>query len=140
LIWADRYKPKSVIDLATLTGAVVGALASFATGMMGNDESMKERLKRAGDATYERVWELPIYDEYDELIKSDFADIKNVGGRWGGAITAAMFLKRFTNYPWVHLDIAGTARVDTASDYIPKGATGVGVRLLTRMLKEEASL
>lgn len=140
LIWAERYKPKSVIDLATLTGACVVALGSFATGMMGTDTSMMERLKRAGDATYERVCELPIYDEYDELIKSDFADIKNVGGRWAGAITAAMFLKRFTNYPWVHLDIAGTARVDTAGDYLPKGGTGVGVRLLTRMLKEEASL
>jgi len=140
LIWAEKYKPKSVIDLATLTGACVVALGAFATGMMGTDESMKERLKRAGNATYERVCELPIYDEYDDLIKSDFADIKNVGGRWGGAITAAMFLKKFTNYPWVHLDIAGTARVDSASDYIPKGATGVGVRLLTRMLKEEAGL
>ncbi len=139
LIWAERYKPKSVIDLATLTGACVIALGHVTTGMMGNDTSMMERLKRAGDATYERVCELPIYDEYDELIKSDVADIKNVGGRWGGAITAAMFLKRFTNYPWVHLDIAGTAISDTAGDYIPKGGTGVGVRLLTRMLKEEAN-
>jgi leucyl aminopeptidase len=140
LIWAERYKPKSVIDLATLTGACVVALGNFTTGMMGTDTAMMERLKRAGDATYERVCELPIYDEYDELIKSDVADIKNVGGRWAGAITAAMFLKRFTNYPWVHLDIAGTARVDTVADYIPKGGTGVGVRLLTRMLKEEATL
>ncbi len=139
LIWADRYKPKSVIDLATLTGACVVALGHVTTGMMGNDASMMERLKRAGNATYERVCEMPIYDEYDELIKSDVADIKNVGGRWAGAITAAMFLKRFTNYPWVHLDIAGTAISDTNGDYIPKGGTGVGVRLLTHMLKEEAN-
>jgi leucyl aminopeptidase len=138
LIWAEKYKPKSVIDLATLTGACVVALGHVTTGMMGNDTAMMERLKRAGDATYERVCELPIYDEYDELIKSDVADIKNVGGRWAGAITAAMFLKRFTNYPWVHLDIAGTAISDSNGDYIPKGGTGVGVRLLTRMLKEEA--
>jgi leucyl aminopeptidase len=139
LIWAEQYKPKSVIDLATLTGACVVALGHVTTGMMGNDTSMMERLKRAGDVTYERVCELPIYDEYDDLIKSDVADIKNVGGRWAGAITAAMFLKRFTNYPWVHLDIAGTAISDTASDYIPKGGTGAGVRLLTHMLKEEAN-
>jgi leucyl aminopeptidase len=139
LIWAEKYKPKSVIDLATLTGACVVALGHVTTGMMGTDTSMMERLKRAGDATYERVCELPVYDEYDELIKSDVADIKNVGGRWAGAITAAMFLKRFTNYPWVHLDIAGTAISDTNGDYIPKGGTGVGVRLLTRMLKEEAN-
>ncbi|MDP4199099.1 MAG: leucyl aminopeptidase [Bacteroidota bacterium] len=140
LIWASRYNPKSVIDLATLTGACVVALGHFTTGMMGTDTSMMARLKVAGDTTYERVCELPIYDEYDELIKSDVADIKNVGGRWAGAITAAMFLKRFTDYPWVHLDIAGTARSEAASDYIPKGGTGVAVRMLTQMLKEEASL
>ena len=138
LIWASRYKPKSVIDLATLTGACVVALGPVTTGMMGNDTSMMARLKQSGDATYERVCELPIYDEYDDMIKSDVADIKNAGGRWAGAITAAMFLKRFTNYPWVHLDIAGTARCDSPSDYIPKGGTGVAVRLLTHMLKDEA--
>ncbi len=140
LIWAERYKPKSVIDLATLTGACVVALGHFTTGMMGTDTSMMDRLRSAGNSTYERVCELPIYDEYDDLIKSDVADIKNVGGRWAGAITAAMFLKRFTSYPWVHLDIAGTARSEAPADYIPKGGTGVGVRLLTHMLKEEASL
>ena len=129
-----------MIDIATLTGACVIALGHVTTGMMGTDTEMMERLKRAGEATYERVCELPIYDEYDELIKSDVADIKNVGGRWGGAITAAMFLKRFTTYPWIHLDIAGTARSEAATDYIPKGGTGVAVRMLTHMLKEEANL
>jgi leucyl aminopeptidase len=138
LIWAKKYDPKSVIDMATLTGACVVALGHVTTGMMGNDEDMKKRLKKHGDKVYERVCELPIYEEYDELIKSDVADIKNVGGRWGGAITAAMFLKRFTDYPWVHLDIAGTARSEAATDYVPKGGTGVMVRLLTEMLTEEA--
>jgi leucyl aminopeptidase len=142
LIWAHRYNPSHVIDLATLTGACVVALGHVTTGMMGTDEEMKNLLRAAGDETYERVCELPVYDEYDELIKSDVADIKNVGGRWAGAITAAMFLKRFTSngdgnsYPWIHLDIAGTARSDAAGDYIPKGGTGVGVRLLTSMLKQ----
>jgi leucyl aminopeptidase len=138
LIWAERYKPKSVIDLATLTGACVVALGHVTTGMMGTDETMKKTLKKIGDDVYERVCELPIYEEYEDLIKSDVADIKNVGGRWAGAITAALFLKRFTNYPWIHLDIAGTARSEAASDYIPKGGTGVAVRLLTQMLSEES--
>jgi leucyl aminopeptidase len=139
LIWADRYKPKSVIDLATLTGACVIALGHITTGMMGNDTEMMSELRKAGEKTYERVCELPIYDEYDELIKSDVADIKNVGGRGAGSITAGMFLKRFTSYPWVHLDIAGTARGETATDYIPKGGTGVAVRLLTQMLKQQTA-
>lgn len=138
LLWADKFKPKSVIDLATLTGACVVALGHVTTGMMGTDESMKARLKRAGDTTHERVCELPIYEEYEELIKSDVADIKNVGGRWAGAITAALFLKRFTNYPWIHLDIAGPARADANGDYIARGGTGVGVRLLTKMLMDDA--
>jgi len=140
LIWAERYKPKSVIDLATLTGACVIALGHVTTGMMGTDTSMMARLREAGDYTHERVCELPIYEEYEELIKSDVADIKNVGGRGAGSITAGLFLKRFTNYPWVHLDIAGTARNDAPGDYIPKGGTGVGVRLLTKMLQEEATM
>lgn len=138
LIWAKQYNPKSVIDLATLTGACVVALGHITTGMMGNDERMKTLLKKSGDKVYERVCELPIYDEYDELIKSDCADVKNTGGRWGGAITAAMFLKKFTDYPWTHLDIAGTARGEAAYDYVPKGGTGVGVRLLTEMLTQES--
>jgi leucyl aminopeptidase len=139
LIWAKKYEPRSVIDLATLTGACVVALGHVTTGMMGTDEEMKKRLKKVGDKVYERVCELPIYDEYDELIKSDVADIKNVGGRWAGTITAAMFLKKFTDYPWIHLDIAGTARSEAPTDYIPKGGTGVCVRLLTEMLAEEAA-
>lgn len=140
LIWAARYKPKSVIDLATLTGACVVALGHVTTGMMGTDENMMERLKRSGIETHERVCELPLYEEYEELIKSDVADIKNVGGRWAGSITAGLFLKRFTTYPWVHLDIAGTARSEAPGDYIPKGGTGVGVRMLMNMLQKEAGM
>ena len=136
LIWAQKYNPKHVIDLATLTGACVVALGTVTTGMMGTDDEMKQRLKKSGDYTHERVCELPIYEEYEDLIKSDVADIKNVGGRWAGAITAALFLKRFTNYPWIHLDIAGPARSDANGDYVSRGGTGVGVRLLTRMLME----
>jgi leucyl aminopeptidase len=136
LVYAGKYKPKAVIDLATLTGAVVVALGHVVTGMMGTNRNMMDRLKIAGEATNERVWELPLYEEYDELIKSDIADVKNVGGKWGGAITAGMFLKKFADeYPWVHLDIAGTAMYEKNTDYEPKGGTGIGVRLLIEFLK-----
>jgi leucyl aminopeptidase len=136
LAYAAKFKPDVVIDLATLTGACVVALGHFATGMMGNDQQMMDRLKESGERTYERVWQLPMFDEYEKLIKSDVADVKNVGGRWAGAITAAMFLRKFVgNYKWVHLDIAGTAIMEEAIDYIPKGGSGVGVRLLTDFLQ-----
>lgn len=134
--YAERYKPAAVIDLATLTGACVVALGHHATGMMGNDASLMSRLKAAGEETYERVWELPMFDEYEKLIKSDIADVKNVGGRWAGAITAAWFLKKFVGkYKWVHLDIAGTAILEEASEYHQRGGSGVGVRLLTEFLR-----
>lgn len=136
LSYASRYKPALVIDLATLTGACVVALGHYATGMMANDQSVADQLKAAGEHTYERVWQLPMYEEYEKLIKSDVADVKNVGGRWGGAITAAMFLRKFIGtYAWVHLDIAGTAMQEEAHEYIPKGGTGVGVRLLMDFLR-----
>lgn len=136
LIYAQRYKPDGIIDLATLTGAVVVALASHATGMMGTSDVIKAKLREAGERTFERVWELPLYDEYDKMLKSQVADLKNIGGRWGGAITAAAFLKAFVgDTPWVHLDIAGTAMLDEATDYAPKGGSGVGVRLLTSFLR-----
>src|ERR1041384_2776675 len=125
LVYASTYKPKAVIDLATLTGACVVALGHHATGMMGNDASLMAALKSAGDATYERVWELPLFDEYAEQIKSDVADVKNVGGRWAGAITAALFLKKFVGeYKWVHLDIAGTAILEEPLPYAPRGGSG----------------
>lgn len=136
LAYAARYKPDLVIDLATLTGAVVVALGHHATGMMGTSAKAMQQLRTAGERTYERVWELPLFEEYEKLIKSDIADVKNVGGRWAGPITAALFLKRFVgSLPWVHLDIAGTAILEEAGDYAPRGASGVGVRLLTEFLR-----
>jgi leucyl aminopeptidase len=134
--YAEKYKPDAVIDLATLTGACVVALGHFATGMMGNDDGLMGQLIAAGEKTYERVWALPLYDEYEKQIKSDVADVKNVGGRWGGAITAGWFLKKFVrDYKWVHLDIAGTAILEEPQEYAPKGGSGVGVRLLVEFLR-----
>jgi leucyl aminopeptidase len=136
LSYASRYAPSLVIDLATLTGAVVVALGHVATGMLGNDPEAMRKLKESGERTYERVWELPMFEEYETLIKSDVADVKNTGGRWAGAITGAMFLKKFIGtVRWVHLDIAGTAIIEEASDYIPRGGSGVGVRLLIDFLR-----
>jgi leucyl aminopeptidase len=136
LSYAAKYKPDVVIDLATLTGAVVVALGHHATGMMGTDAATMAALKAAGEKTYERVWELPLFEEYDKQIKSDVADVKNVGGRWAGAITGGAFLKNFVGeQKWVHLDIAGTSYLEEAYEYIPKGASGVGVRLLIEYLR-----
>jgi len=134
--YAEKYKPAAVIDLATLTGACVVALGHHATGMMGNDDGVMQKLTLAGEKTYERVWQLPLFDEYEKLIKSDVADVKNTGGRWAGAITAGWFLKNFIgNYKWVHLDIAGTAMLEENAYYTQKGGSGVGVRLLTEFLR-----
>ena len=139
LTFAGRYKPAAIIDLATLTGACVIALGDYLTGMLGTDSDLKEEIRSASDATGETVWELPLWHEYDELIKSDVADIKNTGGRAGGAITAALLLKRFTgDYPWVHLDIAGPALLSKDKPYIPKGASGAGVRLLVQFLMDRS--
>ena len=103
---------------------------------MGNDEVIMDQLTAAGKKTFERVWPLPLFEEYEKQIKSDVADVKNVGGRWGGAITAGLFLKRFVgNYRWVHLDIAGTAMLEEDLPYTPRGGSGFGVRLLVEFLK-----
>jgi leucyl aminopeptidase len=110
--------------------------------MFSNDEALANRLERAADATSERVWRLPLWDEYNEQIKSDFADVKNTGGRSAGTITAAKFLEKFAEgMIWAHIDIAGTAWIEDAPDspkkaYLPKGASGYGVRLLVRMLRD----
>jgi leucyl aminopeptidase len=137
LAYSQRFKPKAIIDLATLTGACIIALGEHVTGMMGNDDGLKARIRRAADRTGEKVWELPLWEEYDEQIKSDVADMKNVGGRPAGTITAGAFLRKFAGeYPWVHLDIAGPVWTDKDKPYIPKGATGVGVRLVVQLLRD----
>lgn len=136
LHYAQRYKPAALIDVATLTGGCVVALGNIATGIMGNDELLKKGLKRAGDVTGERVWELPLWEEYGELIKSDVADLKNSAGPAAASISAACFLQKFVGKSrWAHLDIAGTAWEDKGRAYQPKGATGVGVRLLVEYLR-----
>jgi leucyl aminopeptidase len=136
LTYAGRYKPAVIIDLATLTGACVVALGDHVIGMMGTDDELKRQIRKAADLTAEKVWELPLWEEYHELIKGDAADYKNSGGRAGGAITAAAFLSKFTgDTPWVHLDIAGPAWLANDRPYIPKGASGVGVRLLIQFLR-----
>ena len=134
--FAERYNPAAVIDLATLTGACVVALGHAASGMMGNDEALQDRVRAAGEAAGERVWPLPLWKEYHDQIKSHVADVKNTGGRWGGALTAGAFLEKFAGRSWAHLDIAGTAYTDTSRPYCPRGATGVGVRLLVQLAKD----
>ena len=137
LTYARRYKPAAIIDLATLTGACVMALGHAASGLMGTDEKLIKKIKSASEVTGEKVWQLPLFEEYAEQIKSDVADLKNAGGRPAGAITAGYFLKEFAgDIPWAHLDIAGTAWAAKHSPCTPKGATGVGVRLLVELLKQ----
>ncbi|MBI3324020.1 MAG: leucyl aminopeptidase [Candidatus Omnitrophica bacterium] len=136
LHYAKRYKPDCVIDLATLTGACVIALGGEAIGLFSKHDALIERMRRAGEATHERVWPMPLWEEYNRLIKSDIADAKNTGGREGGAITAAKFLQAFADgMPWIHLDIAGTAWTERDKPYVPKGAVGIGVRLLVNFLE-----
>lgn len=140
LAYASRLKPACVIDIATLTGAAAVALGQFAIGMLGNDDTMKADLKKAGDHAGERVWEMPLWDEYFEQLKSDVADMRNIGGRGGGMITAAIFLSKFVgDHPWVHLDIASTDWGTTERPYIPKGPTGIGTRLLIQYLLNHAN-
>jgi leucyl aminopeptidase len=140
LTYALRYKPAAVIDLATLTGACIVALGDQVIGMMGTDEALKSRVRAAAEMTGERVWELPLWEDYEELIKSDIADFKNSGGRAGGAITAAAFLRKFVeDVPWVHLDIAGPSWLGKDRPYIPKGASGAGVRLIVQVLRDAAA-
>jgi leucyl aminopeptidase len=134
------YKPKAIVDLATLTGACSIALGNEAIAMMGSDAALMKNLKEASVETYERVWEMPLYDEYREYLKSDIADMKNAGGRTGSLMAAGSFLKEFTGEtPWVHLDIAGTAWNEKEKPYIPKGSTGVGVRLIIDFLERLAA-
>lgn len=136
LTFASRLKPEAIVDLATLTGACIIALGDNVIGMMGTDNKLKKKIRDAAEVTGERLWELPLWEEYHELIKSDVADLKNTGGRAGGTITAAAFLSKFVgDYPWVHLDIAGPAWLNKDKPYIPKGASGVGVRMLVQFMR-----
>ncbi len=143
LSYARTYKPEMVVDLATLTGAVVIALGGEAAGVMSNErDGWEERLaglEAAGRRSGERVHRLPMYEEYGKALESDVADIKNVGGRDAGSITAAKFLEHFVDYPWMHIDIAGTAFLHSAKPYRPTGGTGFGVRLLVEFLRDYAS-
>ena len=136
LAYAERFKPKALIDMATLTGACAVTFADKAIGLMGNDHALIERIRKAGETTGERCWELPLWDEYFEIIKGHHSDIMNAGSGYGGTITAAMFLKEFvTSKSWAHLDIAGTAWVDSNKPYNTRGATGVGVRIILEFLR-----
>ncbi len=137
LTYSLRYKPKAIIDLATLTGACVIALGDYVIGLLGNDDSLLKRIEEASSKTGEKVWRLPLWDEYFEYLKSDVADFRNVGTRAAGTIIGAIFLSKFLGKtPWVHLDIAGPASIDKERPYIPKGGTGAGVRLLIQMLRD----
>ena len=140
LVLAESYKPDAVVDLATLTGACVIALGSgVAAGLFCNDDSLRDRLLAASDSSRERLWPMPLYEDYRRSINSDVADMKNSGGRFGGVGTSAVFLKEFVNYPWAHLDIAGMALAEKASDFTPAGGTGFGVRLLLAYLQAMAA-
>jgi leucyl aminopeptidase len=135
----ERFDPRCMIDLATLTGAIIIALGHEHAGLFSNDDDLAARIAAAGQAVGEKAWRMPLGDAYDKQIKSDIADMKNVGGRPGGSITAAQFIQRFVNgKPWAHLDIAGTAWSSKDQPTVPKGATAFGVRMLDRLVTEMA--
>jgi leucyl aminopeptidase len=136
LHYASELKPDHLIDYATLTGAVVVALASEAAGLFSNDDALARKLIECGSRAGERLWRMPLWDDYKDLIRSEWADMKNSGGRWGGAITAAVFLKEFVDCPsWAHLDIAGTAYAEQETPREVRGATGAGVRVTVAFLE-----
>jgi leucyl aminopeptidase len=140
VLWyvAKRFKPKFMVDLATLTGAILVALGNEYAGLFSNDDKLSERLTKAGAATGERVWRMPLGPEYDKLIDSKFADVKNTGGRYAGSITAAQFLQRFVadETPWAHLDIAGTGMGSPQSDINKSWGSGFGVLLLDKLVAD----
>jgi len=131
LTYAERFEPAAVVDVATLTGACIIALGNFTSGLLANDDELAAELLASGQAAGDKAWQLPLWDEYQDMLKSNFADIPNIGSKGAGTITAACFLARFTKaYKWAHLDIAGTAWKSGAD----KGATGRPVPLLTQFL------
>ena len=133
----QKFDPRFMVDLATLTGAMIVALGHEYAGMFSNDDALAQRLSSAGQAIDEKVWRFPLDDAYDRLIRSEIADMKNIGGRPAGSISAAQFIQRFVNKkPWAHLDIAGMAWSSKDAPCVPKGATAFGVRLLDRLVAE----
>lgn len=137
ILWycKDRFKPQFMVNLATLTGAIIVALGKSHAGLFSNNDELAERLASAGIATSEKVWRMPLGDEYDKLLDTKNADMKNIGGRTAGAITAAQFLQRFVDgTPWAHLDVAGTAMASVSSEINQSWASGFGVRLLDRLV------
>jgi leucyl aminopeptidase len=132
LTYSERFDPDTVIDIATLTGAIIVALGSKASGLMANNQELADDLIKAGNDSFDRVWQLPIWDDYQKQLDSNLADIANIGGKEAGSVTAACFLARFTEkFKWAHLDIAGTAWNSGGKD---KGATGRPVTLLMQYL------
>jgi leucyl aminopeptidase len=134
----DRFKPQFMVNLATLTGAIIIALGHEHAGMFSNNDTLADRLSLVGDATGEKVWRMPLGPEYDKMIESKVADIKNTGGKWGGSISAAQFLQRFVKEgtAWAHLDIAGTGFASPQTDVNKSWASGWGVRLLDALVAE----
>jgi leucyl aminopeptidase len=136
MTYAERFEPEAVVDIATLTGACVIALGHHASGLFSNDDSLARALLNAGEESWDRAWHMPMWEDYQEQLKSNFADMANIGGRAGGSITAACFLSRYAKkYDWAHLDIAGTAWKSGKE----KGATGRPVPLLTHFLLQRTS-
>jgi leucyl aminopeptidase len=138
LHWVKRFKPSVVVDAATLTGACVIALGNITTGALGNDDALVAEVVDAARRASEPAWQLPLFDEYKEQIRSTVADIKNTGGRAGGTITAAAFLQEFVDYPWVHLDVAGTAYTESDLTIMPIGPTGVPVGTFVEFVRGRA--
>jgi leucyl aminopeptidase len=139
LHYAKRFKPELVMEFSTLTGAAAAAIGHYGIVCMGKcDEVILKKLKESGNNVYERLAEFPFWDEYDELIKSDIADIKNIGGATGGAITAGRFLQRFVDYPYMHFDIAGPSFTKSNDSYRGKNGTGSGVRFIYDFLKKKS--
>ncbi len=136
LCYAARYNPGAVVDIATLTGARTVALGDQAIGLFTNDDDLFKRFEAAGQMTWERVWRLPLFEEYADNLKSFAADMKHTGGKGGGACVAAAFLNKFVTYPWVHLDVAGLVSSETEKPYTPRWATGLGARIITQFLRD----
>jgi len=134
----ETYRPAGIVDLATLTGAMLVALGHEKAGVFANDDGLADAFLKAAAAEGEGAWRMPLAPAYDKLLKSRIADMKNVGGRWAGSITAAQFLQRFVKegVPWVHLDIAGVASREDAGPLSPPGATGWGVMALNRLVAD----